>query len=146
MLQFLRGFFAENIRLKLVALILALTLWFYIVDELNKGTEEEKQLLKTILPTESMAAKKLIIRPILVGRPRWGYKVVSEKVIVVPEYCIVVGNKEMLEKIRFAYTMPVDVTGANKSFTKEVPLNPISPGIYLEDTFVQATVPVEKAK
>ena len=136
--------FTKNIGLKTVALILSLALWFYIVNELNKGTEEDKQLLKNILPSEGIAAKKLVIRPIFVGRPRLGYRIVNDKVLVVPEYCIVVGTRELLGKIRFAYTMPIDVSGAYKSVTSSVPLNPIAPGVYMEETLVQVTVPVEK--
>ena len=127
-----------------MALVLALVAWFYIVSELNKGSEEERQFLNRVLPREGVTAKKLSIKPIFIGRPRAGYVLVSEKVIVVPEYCIVVGTKNLLDKIRFAYTMPIDLSSSYKPFTKEVPLNPIAPGIYVEDTFVQVTVPIEK--
>ncbi|MDD5136024.1 MAG: hypothetical protein PHN63_01595 [Candidatus Omnitrophica bacterium] len=64
---------------------------------------------------------------------------------MVPEYCIVVGTKDLLGKIRYAYTMPVDLNGASKPFAKSVALNPIAPGIYMEETFVEVTAPVEKS-
>lgn len=144
MFGFLKKFFTQNIALKIIALILALALWFYIVNELNKGSEEEVQFLKRILPSEGVVGKKLIIRPIFVGKPRPGFFIDHKKAVVVPEYCIVVGTKELLGKIRFAYTMPIDVVGASKSFTKSVALNPIAPGIYMEETLVQVMVPVEK--
>lgn len=146
MLKSLKDLFTENLGLKIVSLILALVLWFYVVSELNKGTEEERQLLRRILPTESMAAKKLVIKPVFVGKPRAGCNIAGDKVIVVPEYCIVVGTKDVLEKIRYAYTMPIDVAGAHKTFIKSIPLNPIAPGIYMEETLVQVTVPVERAE
>lgn len=134
----------RNLGLKLISLILALALWFYIVNELHKGTEEERQLLRRILPSEEIAAKKLFIRPVCIGTPKRGYEIVKDKLIVAPEYCIVVGTRELLEKIRFAYTTPIDITGLSKNFTKTVPLNPIAPGIYMEETLVQVTVPIEK--
>jgi len=55
-----------------------------------------------------------------------------------------VGTKELLEKIRFAYTVPVDMTGAFRTVTRSVALNPIAPGIYMEETFIQITVPIER--
>lgn len=143
MLKDIKKLFTENITLKLVSLVLAVLVWFYIVGELKKGSVEERQLLKQLLPTESMSAKKLTIRPIFIGKPRWGYHIVKDKTIIVPEYCIVVGTRELLEKTRFIYTMPVDIDGAYKTFSKSVPLNPISPGIYMDETLVQVTVPVE---
>ena len=146
MLDFLRGLFTRNIGLKVLALFLALALWFYIVNELKKGSEEERQFLQSVMPKESMAAKKLEIYPVFSGKPKSGYFIDSKKVIVVPEYCLVVGTKNLVEKIRQAYTMPIDIGGTNKSFTKSVPLSPIAPGIYMEETLVQVTVPVEKSE
>lgn len=140
----LKRFFTENLALKFIALILALALWFYVVGELNKGSEEEKRFLNKVLPQEETVAKKLMIRPVLVGKLRHGYVVDSGKVVVAPEYCIVVGARELLNGARFAYTMPIDVNGMSKSFMKSVPLNPIAPGIYMEETLVQVTVPIMK--
>jgi len=145
MFQFIIRIILNNFRLKAIALILALVVWFYIVGELNRGSEEELKLLQQILPTQETAAKKLTIRPIFIGKPRWGYEVAKDKVAVIPEYCIVVGAKKLLDRTRFTYTMPIDVNGLHKSFTKSVPLSPIAPGIYMEETLVQVTVPIEKA-
>jgi len=112
---------------------------------LNNGSDEEKQFLNKILPPEGVVAKKLLIQPIFTGRAKSGYAIDSGSVKVEPDYCIVVGTKELLEKIRVAYTVPVDITGASKSFTKSVALSPIAPGVYMEETFVQVTVAVVKS-
>lgn len=136
--------FTKNAGLKLIALILALVLWFYVVNELNKGSEVDKQFLNKVLPSDGVMAKKLVIKPIFIGTPRSGFKINSNKTVVIPEYCIVVGQKDLLSRTRFAYTMPIDVRGISKPFTKSVPLNPIAPGIFMEETLVQVTVPVER--
>ncbi len=141
---FTRKFFTKNVWLKIGALLLALALWFYIVNELNKGSEEDRQFLNRLLPSDGLAAKKLVIKPILVGTPPRGYTVDPRKAVVIPEYCIVVGTKDLLSKIRYAYTVPIDMRGAAKSFTRSVPLNPIAPGIFMEETLVQVTVSVER--
>ena len=91
-----------------------------------------------------MSAKKLVIRPIFIGKPHSGFEVLKDKALIVPEYCIVVGAREILDKTRYAYTMPIDIDGLSKSISKSVALSPISPGIYLEETLVQITVPIEK--
>ncbi|MCX5677612.1 MAG: YbbR-like domain-containing protein [Candidatus Omnitrophica bacterium] len=144
MLKSIREFFTKNVWLKIGSLLLALVLWFYVVNELHKGSEEDRQFLNKILPSEGLSAKKLSIKPILTGTPPRGYMADSRKAVVAPDYCIVVGTKDLLSKIRFAYTMPIDVRGVTKSFTRSVPLNPIAPGIYMEETLVQVTVSVEK--
>ena len=144
LLKFLKNLFTENIGLKATALVLALVLWFYIVNELNKGTDEEKQFLSKVLPTGGMVAKKLVIKPVFVGTPRFGYMVDPRKALVVPEYCIVVGSKDMLGKVRFAHTMPIDIRGVSKPFAKSVAMSPIAPGVYSEETLVDVTVSVER--
>ena len=125
----LRKLFTKNIGLKITALILALGTWFYIVNELNKGSEEERRLLNRVLTQDSLVAKNLSIKPIFVGRLKSGYSIDRRKLVIVPDHCIVVGNKDLLGKIRFTYTSPIDLTGAYKTFTKSVPLDPIAPGV-----------------
>lgn len=134
----------KNAGLKLIALVLALFLWFYVVNELNKGSEVDRQFLNKVLPSDGLMAKKLFIKPIFTGTPRSGFTINSNKTVIVPEYCIVVGQKDLLSRTRFTYTMPIDVRGISKPFTKSVPLNPIAPGIFMEETLVQVTVPVER--
>lgn len=145
MKQFVRDIFFKNLGLKFISLILALTIWFYVVGELNKGSEEERQFLRRVLPSQSLVAKKLTIRPVFIGKPRDGFELAQTRMVILPEYCIVVGSGDMLGKIRSAYTMPIDLNGVYRTFTKSVPLNPIAPGIYMEETLVQVTVPIEKS-
>lgn len=42
----------RNFWLKLMALLLAIIVWLYVVGELNKGTPEEKAFFKKVLPLE----------------------------------------------------------------------------------------------
>ena len=136
--------FTNYAGLKITALVLALVLWFYVVNELNKGSEVDRRFLNKVLPSEGVVAKKLLIKPVFIGAPRQGYIIDRRRVVIVPDYCIVVGEKDLLSRIPFAYTTPIDIRGISKPFTKSVPLNPIAPGIFMEETLVQVTVPVER--
>lgn len=53
MLVFLKNFFTKNLALKILSFILTLLVWFYIVNELNKGSQEEAQALRKILQKSS---------------------------------------------------------------------------------------------
>jgi hypothetical protein len=46
MMQSIKGLFTKHLFLKLLSLVLALLAWFYIVNELNKGPNEELELLR----------------------------------------------------------------------------------------------------
>ena len=144
MVEFIKKFFTKHLTLKLLSLALALLVWFYIVDELKKGSVEELQILRKMLPAEGLISKKLIIKPVFVGTPYRGYTINRAQAVIVPEYCIVVGTRDVLGNVKHAYTMPIDVKQATRSFTLSVPLNPIAPGVYMEETLVQVTVPIEK--
>ncbi len=48
MLQSMKDLFTKHLLLKFLSLILALLAWFYIVNELNKGPNEELELLRRI--------------------------------------------------------------------------------------------------
>lgn len=145
MLGALGRFLTQNKGLKLAALVLSLALWFYVVNELNQGSDEDKQFLKRVLPSEGLTAKKLTIRPVFIGAPKYGFMVENARVVVVPEFCIVVGSKDLLGRIRFAYTMPIDLRGVSKTFSTSIALNPIAPGVYMEDTLVQVIIPVQRS-
>ncbi len=144
MLEFVKRFFTKHLGLKILSLVLALLVWFYIVNELNKGSDEELKILRKMLPSEALVGKKLAIKPIFIGKPRSGYIINRDQAVIVPDYCIVVGARDVLGRVKFAYTMPIDVRNAHKTFTISIPLNPIAPGVYMEETLVQVTVPIEK--
>lgn len=144
MLKFFERLFAENLLLKMISLILAVGLWFYIVSDLNKGTEEERLIIQKLLPSYGMITKKLAIRPVLVGNPKHGYRVVEDQIAIMPEYCIVVGPRSVLNNVRYIYTLPIDVSDSEKLITSSVPLKPIAPGIYVEETLVTADIPIER--
>ena len=144
MLQSIKDLFTKHLVLKILSLVLALLAWFYIVNELNKGPNEELELLKKMRSHEGMMAKKLMISPVFAGKPSWGNSVRRDQVAIVPEYCVVMGSRNVLSKVKSVYTVPIDLKGVSKTFIAQVALNPIAPGIYMEETFVQVTVPIEK--
>lgn len=45
----MKNFLTKNLALKVLSFILALLVWFYIVNELNRGSQEEAQALRRIL-------------------------------------------------------------------------------------------------
>lgn len=145
MFKFLGKAVTENLLLKVVSLFLAVWMWFYVVSELNKGSVDDRLAIQKLLPSYGMITKKLLIRPIVVGRPRPGYRIIEEKIVAVPDYCIVVGPRKILENLKYIYTLPIDATGSSRVLTVTVPLKPIASGIYMEETLVTATIPIERA-
>jgi hypothetical protein len=62
LLEYLEKFFMKHLALKILSLILALLVWFYIVNELNKGSNEELQALRKILNPEKKIIESLNVK------------------------------------------------------------------------------------
>lgn len=143
MLRSIAHLFTNNIGLKIIALILSLVLWFYVGKELSRESEGERNFLKKILPSENVSAKRLPVRPTLEGSPQSGYIVDLERVTAAPNICTAVGQRDVLDKITYASTVPININGASRAVTKSIPLRSI-PGVYVEDTVVRVTIPIQK--
>src|SRR3989338_145275 len=142
MKNFFARIFGKNLFLKLISLVLAVGIWYYAINELGKGTEEETLALQRILPSYGMVTKKLIIKPIIVGRPKPGNRVMEGRIVVAPEYCIVVGPKNPIKGLKYIYTMPIDISNSEKTIVRTVPLKPLASGVYVEETLVVVTIPI----
>ena len=53
MLRYIKGLFTKHLVLKALSFMLALLAWSYIVNELNKGPNEELKLLRRMRSGES---------------------------------------------------------------------------------------------
>ncbi len=140
MLKFLGRIISNNLILKMVSLVLAVGIWFYIAIDLDKGAEDERLILH---PSYGMVTKRLAIKAVVVGNPRQGYRVDEARIAIAPEYCIVVGPRSLLGNIKYIYTMPIDVSGEDRTVTRSVPLKSAAEGVRAEETLVTATVPIE---
>ncbi|MFH1995876.1 MAG: YbbR-like domain-containing protein [Candidatus Omnitrophota bacterium] len=144
MLRLAKKYISENLILKILSLVIAVGVWIYVIGELGKGALEQQRFLEKIFPTYGMMAKNLMIKPRLVGAPRRRYEVINDMIVVVPEDCIVVGPKRILENIESIDTATIDIDGMDKTFTRSVPLKPIASGVYFEETVAMVTVPIER--
>jgi len=135
----------NNIGLKLIALLLAIITWFYIVVELQKGAVEEREVLQRILPYR-MVSKQVPVKLDLVGEPPKGFAIDKENLAITPSACIIVGPKSLLEKLTTVSTQPVDVSKMTKTLTKDISvISPIK-GMRLKDRFVSITIPIIATK
>jgi YbbR domain-containing protein len=139
----MRNIIINNIGLKILALFLAIITWFYIVVELHKGTTDEMETLKGILPYR-MVSKQIPIRLDLVGTPREGYFIDYDNIILKPPTCIMLGPKSVLNKISEVKTQPIDISDYTRVFTKDVNIVTPIKGIDIKEKFVTVTVPISK--
>ncbi|MFH1753682.1 MAG: YbbR-like domain-containing protein [Candidatus Omnitrophota bacterium] len=132
----------NNLGLKLLALILAIATWAYIVIELQSGTLEEKEILKNVLPYR-MISKKLPIELNLVGEVPDGYAVVHDEIIITPANFVIVGPKAVLGELSVIETQPVHIEGNTKTITRNITIIPPAKGI-IKEKFIRVTIPIVK--
>ena len=139
----IRKLILNNFGLKLLSLLLAIASWFYIVVELNKATPDEKAALERLIPYR-MTAKYLSVQPNLEGEPAVGYAAITDQVIVKPDSIMVIGPRNLLDRISSIRTEPIDISEAAKTLSKDVSLLPLARGLTVKEKFVTVTVPIVK--
>lgn len=135
---------ANNLGLKLVALLLALICWFFVLGEVRKMLPEKKGEIYT-KQMSRIITKQVPIQIVLEGEPAEGFRVERGKILVNPSVCIVAGERSFLEEVSYIRTMPINVSGRSKSFNDTVKLEPISKEMAGADVAVEVIVPIEKA-
>ncbi len=126
-----------------MALVLAITTWFYIVVELHKGTIEERKMLQRILPYK-MVSRQFPIKLNLTGKPEEGYVVAYDKIVIDPSMCVMIGPKSLLDKLETMKTEPIDITEYKRTVTKDVSIVPPVKGVILKEKFINVTIPIVK--
>ena len=130
-----------SLMLKIIALIFAITTYFFIHREINKAedkfTDPSYKLIK-------LTAKNLPLHVRLATAPPEGYRIVTDKVSSNPSQVIVIGPEALLEEASSAETALVDVSENTRNITKQIPLESVA-GIHLAGApyTVQVTVPIE---
>ena len=129
--------------LKLAALFVAVMTYFYIHNEIynvekNNSTDASYKLIK-------LTAKALPVKIRLETTPPDGYRIIEDKVAVLPTQVTVIGPEALLESALTAETAIVDISDSTKTIIKKIPIETVA-GISVagESTLVEVTVPIEK--
>lgn len=138
-----RKWIINNLGLKILSLILAIATWFYVNHELRKLKTEEEKAIFSMLHYD-VISKRLPIQLTIVGEAREGYEIVTDGITVDPETCVVIGPKNILDKVDLARTLPIDISEHTKDVNRETALAPIAEGLTLKDTFVTVHIPLVK--
>lgn len=133
----------NNIALKIVSLLLAISTWFYINMELTKIKTEEEKAIFSMLHYD-VVSKVLPVQVTIAGEVREGYEIITERIAVVPKTCVVIGPKNILDNVEFARTAPINISEYTQDINKDIELAPIAKGIELKNYFVKVYVPIVK--
>jgi len=140
----LRSLFVHNLGLKFLALILAALTWFYVVGELNKVTLiEENAPLSAYYPYK-LKAKQLPILPLFVGTAPTGHRVDERNIEISPKNCLVLGPSNIIERLDYVQTRPIDISEYTKSFKVKMGLHPVANLKLPEEDFITVIVPIAK--
>ncbi|OIO38223.1 MAG: hypothetical protein AUJ75_03105 [Candidatus Omnitrophica bacterium CG1_02_49_10] len=133
-----------NISLKIVTLILALVVWFYIVGELNEYPFSDEML--KINFSNPLITKVVPIQLNMVGTPPGGFKIDQSKVEFSPKELVMIGPKKLLERIQYIKTVPIDLKEYSKSNNITAALEPVFGARPSREGLIEIKIPVEKAE
>lgn len=141
----MRNIITNNLGLKLLALLLAIVTWIYIVIELQEGTVAEREALQSILPPYRLVSKKIPIKLNISGEPKTGYVVAYDQIAIKPSEFLIVGPKSMLTRLSSVETEPVNISGYSKTVIRDVGIVPPTKGV-IKEKFVTITIPILRQK
>jgi len=134
----------NNLWLKVIALIFAITTWFYVFNEIEMDTIKKSSETEVYPSYSRMISRKLYVKAIFIGEPPPGYELVVEKVQVDPLYFVVAGPKDLLKDVDKFETQPINISWYKKTTVYESRLAPIAPSLKTEDLSVKVTIPIKK--
>ncbi len=137
---------SKNFWLKLVALALAVIIWFYADVEIKRTPGDSRSPFWMGYAQENLI-KQVRIVPAISGVPAEGYVMARDKMVIKPGAEFIIGPKRLVEKINSLRTVEIDITGQSKTYTLTVPLESIR-GVrfYGAAGIADITIPIEKSQ
>jgi len=139
------GIFTNNIGLKLLALFLAFVTLIYIGETTEKDSDD-RTVLQKLFSRSDYITKKLLVRPIFVGRTPNGYLFQEETVSISPESVLVIGPSRVLGDKEYICTKPIDLGEHTKTKSITVELESIARSIKSQDLQVVVYLPISRNK
>ncbi len=131
----------NNAYLKVIALVLGVLLWVYIVYETSGSEGLLGYSLPRIFQAGALHAKYIPVRATIVGLPTRGYHINKEKIRIYPNTVLAVGPSRNIEMTEYLRTAPIEVTGRKETFKMEVPLEKAT---FKREDLIEVIVPIEK--
>lgn len=137
---------SKNFWLKIIALSLAVILWFYADVEVKRAPGDSRSPFWMGYAQENMI-KEVQIVPAISGVPAEGRVMDRERIVVKPAAEFIIGPKRIIEKVNSLKTVQINITGQSKTYTLTVPLESIK-GVrfYGAAGVADVTIPIEKSQ
>ncbi len=105
---------------------------------------EDLYFIKSIVPSkiritiDKRIYKNIPVKPVVTGKPAEGY--ILSKITVDPPAILVTGPSSSMDKITELKTKIINIDGSNKSFPKNVEIEPVDPDVVLDTTKVKVNI------
>ena len=140
-------FLLNNFMAKVIALILAISTWFYVYDLIkNDSYIQKKQTAEDVIAQYKFIVKEVPVRPVFVGKTPEGYVVSFDKVKVLPEEISVFGPKEIVEGLDYLNTEKINLDEYTRSVRLRLGLKSNIRFLKMKDKVVDVYLPVVSTK
>ena len=126
------SWFTKNLILKVVALILAIIVYFYIQREIGQSR------------LAGIEIKTVEVIPNIQGTPPEGYRIYYEGIKINPPRIAIAGKLDDLNKVERIYTEPIDVSKVTNTTTRLVSLQPLNNIILIGGKDAVVEIPIVK--
>lgn len=132
----------NNISIKIISLVLALIVWFYIGDIIG----ENPFLVRPKVVSTNFISSYIPVEPRFTGILSEGYTLNRDKIKVEPSKILIIGDRKILEQLSKIYTVPIDISGISKTKDVVAELEVLGQELEFKEAVVKVTVSVERVK
>lgn len=139
-----KSLITHNFWPKLISLVLAVATWFYVFDLVNIDSfVQKKETVEDDFTRYSLVVRELPVKPVFSGKSPEGYRVVFDKVKVVPSSISVFAPEAILNEVTELRTDKVDLGEYTRSVQLRLGLAPENGAFKLDDKVVDVFIPIE---
>jgi YbbR domain-containing protein len=137
----------HNFWLKIISLVLAVATWFYVFDLVTSDSfSKKKETVEDVFARYQFTVKEVPVRPVFAGKAPEGYKIIFDKIKVVPSSISIFGPEEIIEDVEELRTERINLGEYTRSVKLQLGVRSDVKLLQFEDKVVDVYIPVEKVE
>jgi hypothetical protein len=134
----------NNFWLKVISLVLAVATWFYVFDLVRPLMLQKQETPEDVFERYQFTIKEVPVKIVFTGKVSEGYRVVYDRVNVIPSSIAIYGPEEIIEDISELRTEEVDLSKHNKTINTELGIVSDLKMVQFKDKIADVYIPIEK--
>ncbi len=138
---------SNNFWPKVIALVLAIATWFYVIDLVDRDSfSQKKESMEEVMSRYKFMVKKVPVKPAFFGKSPKGYKVLMNDVVLDPPSIVIFGPEKLISEIEVLSTDNINLAEYTRTVKLRLGIQSGVKALQLKNKWVDVYLPVEAVK